>query len=258
LNNFTDEELKRLELAGETNKVSYVVFAKEIGENGTPHLQGYVELHQRKTLNGLKLLLDLERLHVEVAKGNWKQNLEYCSKQNPPKIFGEPMQQGKRSDLEEMKQAIQTGLSLKDISNEYFGNYIRYHRGLTQYYILNTDNQEYAPPQVKVYWGKPGTGKSKKAHEEEDIWTWPGKEWFDGYYGQKTALFDDFDGTDFSYRLLLRILDRYPINVPTKGSFVAWRPTLIILTSNIHPKSWYNLADDTALLRRIHEINEFN
>ena len=53
-------------------------------------------------------------------------------------------------------------------------------------------------------------------------------DWFDGYIGQDTAIFDDFraSGNRFSY--ILRIIDRYPMDVPVKGGFVYWNPKYIV------------------------------
>lgn len=46
----------------------------------TPHLQGYVEFKNARTFNQVKKLLP--RAHIEKAKGNRQQNIDYCSKEN--------------------------------------------------------------------------------------------------------------------------------------------------------------------------------
>ena len=63
-------------------------------------------------------------------------------------------------------------------------------------------------------------------------------DWFDGYDGQDTAIFDDFraSGNRFSY--ILRLIDRYPMDVPVKGGFVYWNPgTLYSPAQEHHQKS---------------------
>lgn len=53
------------------------VFSREIGESGTPHLQGAVEF--KKKLRPLSLHLS-RRIHWEKTKGTWDQNVAYCTK----------------------------------------------------------------------------------------------------------------------------------------------------------------------------------
>jgi hypothetical protein len=90
---------------------------------------------------------------------------------------------------------------------------------------------------------------------EMSLWTSPtqreGNEWFDGYEGQKLVLFDDFDKGQISFRLLLRLLDRYPMQVPIKGGFVEWCPRVIYITSNLGPARWYPSEDYMVLHRRL-------
>jgi len=258
LNNFTEEELKQLERVGESAVVKYAIFAREIGESGTPHLQGYVETTKRFTYKGLLTALKCARLSLRIAKGTAAENLAYISKENPPFVFGTPMSQGTRTDLNSLRQDIIDGKSMLEIADTDFNAYCRYRKSFECYKQLVQERTEFPPPQVYVLFGKPGTGKTRYVHDNhEDIWSWPGKEWFDGYDNNEVALFDDFDGSDFAYRLLLRVLDRYPIRVPTKGGHVPWRPSIIYLTSNLRPEQWYRLEDNSALMRRITEIKSF-
>lgn len=266
LNNYTEEEVVLLQgLTGVALEnpsvkpmVTYALFAKEVGASGTPHIQGYLETAERQSFSKVRKICGIPRLALQIAKGSLQDQIKYISKQNQPTIIGSPMAQGSRTDFQAVHEMINSGHSLLNVADEYFGTFVRYHRGISRYIDLKHSDLEYAPPVVKVYYGKPGSGKTRAVHDvEKDLWAWPGKEWFDGYSGNEAALFDDFDGKDFSYRLLLRVLDRYPISVPTKGGHVPWRPKRIYLTSNIEPTQWYILLDSSALTRRIHEIKLF-
>lgn len=75
LNNYTDLELTTL--LQEFSKYHYII-GKEVGENGTPHLQGYIEFGNPLKFRTVKRLLP--RAHIERAKGSKLQNITYCSK----------------------------------------------------------------------------------------------------------------------------------------------------------------------------------
>lgn len=127
---------------------------------------------------------------------------------------------------------------------------------LRQYYRPDRDTA----PTIWVFWGKTGTGKTRRVYEFtdlEELWVAPSDGWFDGYDGQKAALFDDFDGSWFKMHELLKILDRHTIPRKVKGSFIWWCPETIFITSNMHPKDWYPNAHEEhkrALLRRLTEF----
>jgi len=101
INNYTEEDIEKIK---ELN-VKYLIIGDEVGrENGTPHLQGYVSLEYQMTLSALKKYIP--RGHIEKAKGNAYQNYEYCSKENILIEEGERPKQGRRTDLESIKEYI--------------------------------------------------------------------------------------------------------------------------------------------------------
>jgi len=57
----------------------YTVVAKEIGDNGTPHLQFYIEIEGKKAFGGWKRLFG-DSPHFEKRKGSPKQAAGYCMK----------------------------------------------------------------------------------------------------------------------------------------------------------------------------------
>lgn len=76
LNNYSEEEVKKL--SQDLSDYKYVI-GREVGESGTPHLQGYVEHKNQITFSKMKKLMP--RAHIEKARGNGKQNYTYCSKE---------------------------------------------------------------------------------------------------------------------------------------------------------------------------------
>lgn len=115
---------------------------------------------------------------------------------------------------------------------------------------------------VHVFWGKTGSGKSRRAWEEAGMDAYPKapttKFWC-GYTGQLNVVIDEFRG-DVSISHLLRWLDRYPVLVEVKGSGTALSARQIWITSNLPPRSWYPDLDEetySALFRRFTSITEF-
>lgn len=79
LNNYSDTEYTSiLDFCNKSGK-TYII-GKEIGESGTPHLQGYISSKNAIRFTTLKKVCT--RLHIEKAKGTLEQNRVYCSKDN--------------------------------------------------------------------------------------------------------------------------------------------------------------------------------
>lgn len=77
LNNYTEDELNAyIQLL---DSRSQYVIGKEVGEEGTPHLQGYFECKSPKKFSMVKRWLG-DRAHIEKAKGSQEQNYKYCTK----------------------------------------------------------------------------------------------------------------------------------------------------------------------------------
>jgi len=76
LNNWTDQD--RSSIVPVLSKVcSICLIGSEVGEEGTPHFQGYCEflVKCRPVSHGLT-----ERIHWEKCKGNRASNVTYCEK----------------------------------------------------------------------------------------------------------------------------------------------------------------------------------
>ena len=99
------------------------------------------------------------------------------------------------------------------------------------------------------FYGKTGTGKTRTAVElaEEagkDYWISHGNlNWFDGYNGQEYVIIDDFRRGMCDFHFLLRLTDRYIIEVPIKGGFVNWNPKVIIITCPVDIRTAWTYFD---------------
>lgn len=78
-NNYTENELNIF--GDEIAKISKgYILGREIGESGTPHIQGYIELN--KKMRSTAILKINKHLHLDIAKGTQEQNIKYCCKDN--------------------------------------------------------------------------------------------------------------------------------------------------------------------------------
>ena len=258
--------------------VKYFVFGEEVGENGTPHLQGYVELKDKAKWTTVHN--KLPKCHVEGRKGPARKASLYCKKGEQPKAEWEQHGEdgpnfglnarvteegvlsnpGKRSDLESVADMVRSGKRLRHIAQEEPVTFIKYHKGIQalKMTLIEPRNQV---PTVKVFIGRAEAGKSRAAREwlEENFYVWhpQQKEWFDGYEGEKKALFEEFRG-QLPFGMILSLLDRYDCKIQYKGGICEFAATQIAITSPIHPRDWYHLIDQNdkidQLLRRITEI----
>jgi len=108
LNNYTDNDVVRLSDLFSSNSVDYLIYGKEVGESGTPHLQGYVKFPKKKRIRGVKSILG-DTCHVESTR-NVEAAIEYCKKDGDFTEFGEIVNnQGCRSDILAVKEDVQAG-----------------------------------------------------------------------------------------------------------------------------------------------------
>lgn len=262
LNNWTEDDVSKLIAIGtERVGVSYLCYGKETGEEGTPHLQGFISFDRRRSLSYVRNFVN-DRAHYEIARGTPAENRAYCSKDGEFSEFGAcPEGRGRRTDLEGCIIDLKAGRSKREILESHPTVFAKYPRFVSEVSLLYGKKRDWKP-EVYVYWGETGTGKTKRAHEEAqgDLYVHPGGSWFDGYDGQEAVLFDDYGGSEFKLTYLLKLLDRYPMRVPVKGGFVSFVPRKIWITSNYSPKEWYSNAKDEhvkALFRRFERVIRF-
>lgn len=260
LNNYTDDEYSYLIGFEGHKQIKYMIIGKEIGEQEkTPHIQGFVIFHNAKLFSQVKNFFG-ERFHIEQCQGTPQQNISYCSKDDNFFEFGDPPHQGSRSDISEVKEMFKSNIPI----NQIIENAKSYQSARHAELLLKYQPQPKAQKRIiKWYYGEAGSGKTRKAVEDagDDYYiTMNTLKWWDGYFGQKTIIIDDFRKDFCTFHELLRILDRYPYKVNVKGSSIWLQPTteVIIITSCYSPYQVYDTREDIGqLLRRIDEIVPF-
>lgn len=252
------------------DELTYGVYQiEECPETKRDHIQGYFVFKKRKRISSIKKLIGDNSLHLEKRRGNHSEAKEYCTKDESrkqgPYVFGddESLRVSKKRKLEDVRERLMSGASEVDIADEFFGLWCRYSKAFQGYRALKQRPRDFKS-EVRVYYGLSGTGKSRRATYEAGASAYrkPLGEWWDGYDGESNVIIDDFYGW-LRFDELLRCLDRYSHRVPVKGGFVNFAPKLVIITSNVEPRQWYNeeRINDlrfTALTRRLDVIEEMN
>lgn len=113
--------------------------------------------------------------------------------------------------------------------------------------------------------GKAGKGKTRyiwDKHGIDEIYVPPDYKFWEGYDGHKIVLIDELRGDWCKFGQLLKLLDRYPYRVQTKGGSRQIQATTWYITSCKHPKDVYDPYHFDAeervdqLLRRLDTITE--
>lgn len=267
INNWTQEELNQLKKI-ELKKIKYIVCGEEVGEKGTPHLQCFITWQNVKTESACRKLLP-PRAYVRhmYQHSNATASADYCKKDK--KIAyeaGNPPRQGSRTDLKKVVDEVKEGKSIRKMVDD---NTIKNHQGLKYAQELKKiyEKKRDWKPDVIWYWGKPGSGKTHKATqilkelaEDEDniYYQMRTGQWWEGYDGQEYVLIDDLRANFMTFSDLIKLLDRYPIRVETKGSSRQFVAKVIIITSPFPPERAYHTTECiNQLLDRIDLVKEF-
>nr|WAE42722.1 MAG: replication associated protein [Cressdnaviricota sp.] len=245
--------------------VTYICGQMEQATTGQLHLQGYVECSERVRLSTLKKVLS-STAHFEVRKGTQQEAIAYTKKKESAVAdtwfhFGEPVAKvGAVSEMQQVKAMVLAGESDETIATNAFGTWIRYNKGIQMTRTLLVKPKRKGPCKIIVVHGKSGSGKTHYVDEMYDadgtaFWKDPGTKWWDGYNGEKTVIFDEFDGSWFSLGELLRLIDPLgtPLKVEIKGVYVPMLADTYVFTSQFLPEDWYkkvHMDRKVALKRR--------
>lgn len=252
VNNYHESDFERLI---DCDDFGYIVIGREVGESGTPHLQGYCELIKRTSFTSARRFFPAGT-HIEGRKGTQAQAIKYCKKDGIFRERGEPRAQGRRHDLELIRSEIDAGASELDIATDHFNSWCRYRKSFDAYRCLLL-SKSIPDSRVTHFWyGSTGTGKSRLAADTypDAYWHSTGK-WFQDYRGQEVVIFDDLRPGVFTIGELLRLTDPHPkpIRVEFKGGSCFWCASVIIITTNTPLDEWFTAdnSDVDAFRRRV-------
>lgn len=152
----------------------------------------------------------------------------------------------------EIQAIIRGGATEEEIADDYFADWCRHRNSFQAYRALIASPRDFKT-HVTVIQGPTGTGKSRHCMEEYPDAYWKTRDqWWDGYQNHEIIIIDEFYGW-IPFDLLLRMCDRYPLQVEVKGGKVNFRPSKIFITTNKNPRQWYKDAYFPALARRVEE-----
>lgn len=257
--------------------IKFICGQLEIASTGQRHFQGYVQLTVSKPLSWVRNNIS-DTAHWEISRGSSTSARDYCKKVDETTVpdtyveFGEftitDGRRGARTDINAYRDAIVGGATKRTLIETQPLEMAKYDR------FYHTVRSVFKPKRVRetefkvvLYYGDPGTGKTRKAYEDfPDLYEVPvsnGPLWMDGYDNHEVVLIDDFmgRGSKMSLDNTLKLLDRYVRQVPIKGGHTWWMPETIIVTTNYHPRAWYKWdnreSSFAALARRFHEVYVF-
>lgn len=249
--------------------VRYCIYQLEIGESGTEHFQGYLELHKPQRIGWVQEhILGLETAHLERRMGTPEEAIRYCSKEDSriegPWEYGKrPRGQGSRSDLMQVKELLDNNNPMSVIADLHFGSFIRYNRGFAEYLSLKGCRRQWQTECILLI-GPTGGGKTTWLSNmcPGAYWKQPSTHWWDGYQGEEVVILDEYSGW-LPYSDLLRLLDGSPLQVQRKGAQSNFLAKWVFIVSNKPINRWYKedvffRHSGEALLRRITRVMYFD
>jgi len=264
LNNYNDVDEEHIQSVIKS-LARYIVYGREIGKDGTRHLQGYVYFHNQRQRKAVARMLP--RAHLEPSNGTAAQNRDYCTKDGSFFEHGEmPMES--HNAREKGGAATKARYAAALIAAE-SGTLDSIKRDDPQLYILHGPRLEslYAPKSVPLdgdllheWWvGPSGSGKSRLLWE-----LYPNhfpkalNKWWDRYRHEDVVAIEEWaPKNDCTASSLKKWADRYPFPGEIKGGVMQkLRPRKVIVLSNYTPQQCFlNNEDLEPILRRFTVIH---
>lgn len=256
LNHYTEAELDKLS----SLPCRYIVYGLETGQEGTPHVQGYIVFKNARRFSTLKKFLP--RGHWEIAQGSDAQNVNYCKKQDP-----NPYERGslpiQRANANVNPQEI---LARDPINGPRILNVNRQLNGYQLEYsmLCEVERGKLKKPKIIYVYGSSGSGKSFYAlkrgiteYGKENICTIR----FDrsGFAHCSNPLAECLVMMEFRPSCLdavtfLELTDGYGLHLNIKHGSIYIRPKCLFICSILPPTEIYKEEINRQFVRRLTEI----
>lgn len=237
------------------NNIRFIAYGLEHAPTtGRAHHQMFMYMRNRvsgstRNCNKMGDWFGTTHCKVEPMRGSIESNEYYCSKENELVKIGDEPKQGARHDLDETKEKIMKGdLTADDVAVENPGMFHQYGRTLDRLESISL-RQRFRTEMTQGIWytGPTGTGKSHTVFKGYDPDTHYIKclsdEWWDGYKGQETVIFNEFRG-QIPFSEMLDLMDKWPKTVKQRCKepvpFLAKR---LLIASIREPKDVYRNID---------------
>lgn len=267
-----------------TTGFRYLVAELEHLEEGTPHIQGYVEFDKQKRLQEAKKWVGYNA-HLEQAMGTKMDNIKYCTKEareNPEQLLAGSLEDckepekssGRKARMDEEAKNILTDIGeLTEIEMMeqhphfylYHADTFRKHRHQFLARHTKTVDGELQNKNLWIY-GPAGTGKSRLARSGEmdvcEMYDKPVNKWWDGFDPDihRRVIIDDYPsisgGGNCLVQHMKRWADRYSFTGEIKGASRFIIPSFqLVVTSNFKIEECFQNEEDVkAIKRRFQEI----
>lgn len=262
LNNYSDDEYTELQ----ATECKHHVIGKEVGKEGTPHLQGCVTYATKKSLLQMKKIQP--RAHWEPAR-DASNAVEYCRKDGdvwengtPPASQKEKGERGKAAMSEIIKRAREGDEAW--LEENHPAEYYHHLATFRSHKKPKTGTMNYSNEDTPHEWwvGPTGTGKSKKLWEEYPThYQKDQNRWWCGYTGQDVVAIEEVSPKTVEH-LASRVkvwADRYPFSGEIKGGKMeGLRPGKIIVLSNYTIDQCFPNMEDAEPIKRRFKVVHFD
>lgn len=260
---------------GTEYKIKYLHYQEEkCPTTGRYHLQMFMIMEKPIKFTVLKNAFPKAHIAMRYKQSTNKAADDYCDKEETATgkhkykggVFEED-QQGKRSDLELVAEAIQDGATLKAVASMFPASFMKFHAGISKFHMMQ-DEPVAAKRDCNLYWGPTGVGKTyhvQRILEEyerlglktfQPAITRDGGYCFFKYSGEQIIWLEDFDGKkQLPAQQLKLILDDGKCMLPARYEPKAAKHLKVLITSNRAPEDWgYDQTDVPAIVRRLNGL----
>ena len=244
----------------------YIVYGRETGDSGTPHLQGYVLFRKKLARGGVSR--KIPNAYLAPRNGTHEEARNYCIKDGDFYERGEPPLSASQASSRGGAATAAKWMAIQAAAKRGDVDWVAEHH--PKEYVLYKPRLEslYAPVTAPLdgellheWWvGPSGTGKSRALwdlypnHFAKSI-----NKWWDGYRHETVVAIEEWSPeSSLTAQSLKRWADRYPFTGEIKGGVMQkLRPRKIIVLSNYTLEQCFPRPEDLEPLKRRFAVLHF-